>query len=197
MTSTPLPVGASLRGWLDHLQRSGRLTLTNPDVDLRFGVAGVANRLDGISSSVFPAPGGHPVQIVSGLLSQRSWMAEAAGVEQSELITRFEDACLNPVPSEETSHARDSSSSTSVDLEKQLPIPTHNEHDHGAYITAGLLIARRPDTGVQNVSIHRLQVSGPNRLGALLLPRHTLAFFADKERERRPRHRDRCRRGPP
>ncbi|MDH6286318.1 UbiD family decarboxylase [Rhodococcus opacus] len=184
MTSTPLPVGASLRGWLDHLQRSGRLTLTNPDVDLRFGVAGVANRLDGISASVFPAPGGHPVPIVSGLLSQRSWMAEAAGVEQSELITRFEDACLHPVPSEETSHAPcQQLVHHDVDLEKQLPIPTHNEHDHGAYITAGLLIARRPDTGVQNVSIHRLQVSGPNRLGALLLPRHTLAFFAEQERE--------------
>ncbi|MDQ1664102.1 MAG: 2,5-furandicarboxylate decarboxylase 1, partial [Actinomycetota bacterium] len=152
--------------------------------DLRFGVAGVANRLDGVSASLFPAPGGHNVPIVSGLLSQRSWMAEAAGLEQSELIAGFENACRSPVPSEETSDAtcqqvvhRD------VDLEKQLPIPTHNEHDHGAYITAGLLIARRPDTGVQNVSIHRLQVSGPDRLGALLLPRHTLAFFAEQERE--------------
>lgn len=184
MTSTRVPVGAGLRGWLDHLQATGRLSMTKPGVDLRFGVAGVANRLDGVSASLFPAPGGHNVPIVSGLLSQRSWMAEAAGLEQSELIAGFENACRSPVPSEETSDAacqqvvhRD------VDLEKQLPIPTHNEHDHGAYITAGLLIARRPDTGVQNVSIHRLQVSGPDRLGALLLPRHTLAFFEEQERE--------------
>jgi 2,5-furandicarboxylate decarboxylase 1 len=184
MTSTRVPVGAGLRGWLDHLQATGRLTMTKPGLDLRFGVAGVANRLDGVSASLFPAPGGHNVPIVSGLLSQRSWMAEAAGLEQSELIAGFENACRSPVPSEETSDAacqqvvhRD------VHLEKLLPIPTHNEHDHGAYITAGLLIARRPDTGVQNVSIHRLQVSGPDRLGALLLPRHTLAFFAEQERQ--------------
>ncbi|MDQ1667222.1 MAG: 2,5-furandicarboxylate decarboxylase 1, partial [Actinomycetota bacterium] len=48
--------------------------MTKPGVDLRFGVAGVANRLDGVSASLFPAPGGHNVPIVSGLLSQRSWM---------------------------------------------------------------------------------------------------------------------------
>jgi 2,5-furandicarboxylate decarboxylase 1 len=53
----------------------------------------------------------------------------------------------------------------------------HNELDSGPYITAGLLISRNPKTGAQNVTIHRLQLSGPNRLGVLLLPRHTLRFF--------------------
>jgi 3-polyprenyl-4-hydroxybenzoate decarboxylase len=33
------------------------------------------------------------------------------------------------------------------------------------------------------VSIHRLQVSGPDRLGALLLPRHTLAVQIEKRSE--------------
>ena len=73
-----------------------------------------------------------------------------------------------------------------VDLGKLLPLPTHNEHDNGAYITAGLLIARNPATGVQNVSIHRLQLSGPNRLGALLLPRHTHMFYEAAERAGQP-----------
>ena len=73
-----------------------------------------------------------------------------------------------------------------VDLGRQLPLPTHNEHDNGAYITAGLLIARNPATGIQNVSIHRLQLSGPNRLGALLLPRHTHMFYETAERAGQP-----------
>ena len=64
-----------------------------------------------------------------------------------------------------------------VDLPKLLPIPVHNELDSAPYITAGLLISRNPKTGAQNVTIHRLQLSGPNRLGVLLLPRHTLRFF--------------------
>jgi len=40
-----------------------------------------------------------------------------------------------------------------------------------------LLIARNPKTGIQNVSIHRCQVSGPDRIGVLLLPRHTRHYF--------------------
>ncbi|WP_030484471.1 UbiD family decarboxylase [Nocardioides aequoreus] len=181
-TTREAPMGASLRGWLDHLAGTGRLAAATPGVDLRFGLAAVANRLDGTQATLFARPGGHDVPVISGLLSRRRWMAEAAGVEESELITAFERACREPVPCELVDSApchevvhRD------VDLEKALPIPTHNEHDSGAYITAGLLITRRPRTGVQNVSIHRLQVSGPDRLGALLLPRHTMEFFREQE----------------
>jgi 2,5-furandicarboxylate decarboxylase 1 len=178
------PVGATLRGWLDHLCSQGRLAVARPDVNLRFGVTGIANRLDGHSATVFPQPSGHRVPVVSGPLSDRGWMAEAMGVPQDRLLERYQTACLEPVPSREVSGAAcQQVVRKDVDLAGMLPIPIHNEHDHGAYITAGLLIARRPDTGVQNVSIHRLQVSGPNRLGALLLPRHTLAFFEAQEAE--------------
>ena len=63
-----------------------------------------------------------------------------------------------------------------VDINAQLPVPTHNELDSGPYIAAGLMISRNPKTGVQNVSIHRCQISGPNRIGVLLLPRHTWTY---------------------
>ncbi|MCS2607796.1 UbiD family decarboxylase [Halomonas dongshanensis] len=182
--NTSLPVGASLRGWLDRLQQSGRLSIVNPGTDLRFGVAAVANRLDGQSASLFLRPSEHPVAVISGLLSDRQWMAEAMGVEPSQVLARFEQACLEPLPWQEQNDAPcQQVVHREVNLLAQLPIPTHNEHDSGAYITAGLLITRNPRTGVQNVSIHRLQVSGPNRLGALLLPRHALAFFQETERD--------------
>ncbi|MGO1561705.1 3-polyprenyl-4-hydroxybenzoate carboxy-lyase [Actinomycetales bacterium JB111] len=177
-----LPPGASLRGWLDHAEREGRLAVAKPGADLRFGVAGIANRLDGTATSFFPRPSGHDVPVVSGLLSQRAWMAEAIGVGESELISAFSRATANPVPSVEVSDAPcQEVVEPEVDLERTLPIPTHNEHDSGSYITAGLLIARQRSTGRQNVSIHRLQVSSPTTLGALILPRHTMAFFAEGE----------------
>tara|TARA_R110000796_G_scaffold13382_2_gene43170 strand:+ start:1549 stop:2985 length:1437 start_codon:yes stop_codon:yes gene_type:complete len=181
--SSTLPLGACLRGWLDHLQRNQRLSIIRPGINLSFGVAGIANRLDGQSASLFIKPGGHEIPVISGLLSDRRWMAEAMGVEPSQVLERFEHACLEPLPWLET--AEPSCQQVvhhEVSLLGQLPIPTHNEHDSGAYITAGLLITRNPHTGVQNVSIHRLQVSGPDRLGALLLPRHTLAYFQESER---------------
>jgi len=180
-TST-LPPGASLRGWLDRLQQTGRLSVARPGAGLRHEIAAIANRLDGTAASLFPRPDGHDVAVISGLLSDRNWMAEAMGVAPAEVLARFESASLEPLPWQETERpACQQVVHRDVDLLKLLPIPIHNEHDSGPYITAGLLIARNPRTGVQNVSIHRLQVNGRNRLGALLLPRHTLAFFQQAE----------------
>jgi len=167
-----------LRSWLTHLAATDRLAIAQPNTKLAFEIAGIANRLDGVKATLFPAPDGHAVPVVSGLTSSRAWMAESLGIEEAELLPRFQNAVIEPLAWKETADApcqqvvhRD------PDLTKILPIPTHNEHDSGAYITAGLTIARNPRTGVQNVAIHRLQVSGPNRLGALLLPRHTLSYF--------------------
>ncbi|SDL41577.1 2,5-furandicarboxylate decarboxylase 1 [Modicisalibacter muralis] len=179
------PLGKNLREWLDHLQRQHRLSVIRPGVDLKFGVAAVANRLDGTAASLFIEPGGHPVSVVSGLLSDRAWMAEAMGVAPSQVLSRYLEASLNPLPWNETSEAacQEVVHTDELDLGALLPIPTHNEHDSGPYITAGLMIIRNPVTGVQNVSIHRLQVTGQNRLGALLLPRHALSFYQRAEAE--------------
>jgi 2,5-furandicarboxylate decarboxylase 1 len=184
--NAPRPI-TTLRDWLDHLAARDRLAVIKPETALKFELAAIAKRLDGVKATLFPRPGGHAMPVLSGLVSDRQWMAEAMGVEPGEVLERFQDAALNPLPWQEVTNApaqevvhRD------VDLARLLPLPTHNEHDSGAYITAGLLIARNPATGVQNVSIHRLQLSAPNRLGALLLPRHTHMFYEAAERAGTP-----------
>jgi 2,5-furandicarboxylate decarboxylase 1 len=45
-----------------------------------------------------------------------------------------------------------------------------------------MIIARNPATGVQNVSINRIQVHAGNRMAVLLLPRHLHAFYKEAER---------------
>lgn len=172
------PPGANLRGWLRRLMDTGRLTTPEQGLDLRFEIAARANVLDGTSASFFRKPGGRTTPVVSGLLSDRSWMAESMGIPISEVARVFGEASQHPLAWTETTEPTcQQVTNHSVDLTTQLPIPTHNEFDSGPYITAGLLIARNPVTGQQNVSIHRLQVTGPNKLGVLLLPRHTLAFL--------------------
>jgi 2,5-furandicarboxylate decarboxylase 1 len=180
-----LPLGASLtlRDWLDRLAATGRLSVMRPGIGLVHELAAVANRLDGTTASFFPQPGGHAGSVVSGLVSSRAWMAEALGVPQSGLVRHYQAAAANPLPWREVSEvpAQEVVHRDGLDLSKLLPIPTHNEHDSGPYITAGLTIARDPETGVQNVAIHRCQISGPNRIGVLLLPRHTDHFYRKAE----------------
>jgi len=182
----PQPI-TTLRDWLDHLAARDRLAVIRPEISLQFELAAIAKRFDGHKATLFPRPGGHAMPVISGLVSDRQWIADAMGVDSSEVLARFQDAALNPLPWKEVKSAPvQEIMHREVNLGKQLPLPTHNEYDSGAYITAGLVIARNPVTGVQNVSIHRLQLSGPNRLGVLLLPRHTHMFYEIAERTGQP-----------
>lgn len=187
MTGTSSPF-RSLRGWLRHLATTDRLAVIREGVALRHELAAVAKRLDGRRAALFPRPDGHPVAVVSGFMSRREWIAEAMGVDDGELLQRFRRAAEQPLPWSEVARAQAPCQqcvhdfrSGGADVLDVLPIPTHSEHDYGPYITAGLVIARNPRTGVQNVSINRIQVSGPDRLGILMLPRHLFAFFQAAE----------------
>jgi 2,5-furandicarboxylate decarboxylase 1 len=184
--NAPQPV-RSLREWLDHLAARGRLAVMKPGIGLKFDLAAHAKRLDGVRATVFPNPGGHPMPVVSGLVSDRAWMADAMAIEPAEMLAHFQHAALNPVPWQEVKSAPvQEVVHRQVDLLKQLPIPTHNEHDGGPYIAAGIMVVRNPKTGKQNVSIHRCQVTGPNRLGVLVLPRHTFTFHRMAEEAGQP-----------
>lgn len=185
--NAPQPV-RTLREWLDHLAAHQRLAVIKPNTDLKFEVAAYAKRLDGKRATLFPKPSGHAIPVVSGLISDRGWMADAMGVEPAEVLPRFLEASLNPIPSQEvkSAPAQEVVHRDKIELAKILPLPTHNEHDYGPYISAGLMIVRNPKTGKQNVSIHRCQLAGPNRLGVLLLPRHTHMFFELAEKENQP-----------
>mgnify|MGYP001601757945 CR=1 FL=1 len=155
-SSTPSTLSTApftdLRRWLTHLHDTGRLAIIREGTPLKHTLAAIAKRLDGRQAAYFPKPGGHNVPVVSGLMSRRAWIAEAMGVPESELLQRFRHASDNPLrwrevpqgeaPCQQVVH-RDR------DAREVLPIPTHSEHDNGPYITAGLVIARNPKTGVE------------------------------------------------
>lgn len=169
----------TLRSWLDRLDETDRLARIKPDVPLEFTLAAIAKRLDGDKATLFPSPGGHALSVVSGLVAARPWIAEAMGVDEADMLNRYRDAVNNPLPWTEVASApvQQVVVDGDLDIREELPIPVHNEHDAGAYITAGLVIAANPRTGVQNVSINRIQISGANRLGILILPRDLHRFY--------------------
>jgi 2,5-furandicarboxylate decarboxylase 1 len=167
-----------LRDWLAFLAARGDLSVARENVALVDELAAVAKRMERDKAVLFPRPSGHAFPVVVNLFTQRAWVADALGVTEDQLLPDFLAAARNPLPwVEVTSAAVQEVVHTDVDLLKQLPIPKHNELDSGPYITAGLLISRNPVTGAQNVAIHRCQISGPDRIGVLLLPRHTLAYY--------------------
>ena len=186
--TTSFPPSRSLRDWLRHLAATDRLCAIREGVSLQYELAAIAKRLDGRQATLFRRPGGHAIPVVSGFMSRRAWIAEAMGVPESQLLRRFGEAAAQPLPWREVAgdqaacqQVTHDFGQASADIRTLLPIPTHSEHDNGPYITAGLVIARNPKTGVQNVSINRIQMNGRDRLGILILPRHLHAFFGAAE----------------
>lgn len=183
----------SMRDWLRHLARTERLAATRDGVSLKHELAAIAKRLDGRQAVLFPRPEGHRMPVVSGFMSRREWIAEAMGVAGAELLARYRHAVDHPLHWQEVATAQAPCQQVGhdfgrpgQDIRTLLPIPVHSEHDDGPYITAGLVIARNPETGVQNVSINRIQINGPDRLGVLLLPRHLHAFYQMAEARGEP-----------
>src|SRR5260370_31557778 len=168
---------ADLRAWLAYLAERGKLAIAREGIALADELAAIAKRLERDRAVLFPRPDGHEIPVVANLFAGRDWVAEAIGGSEDQLRPRFLAAAREPLPTHEVASAPvQDVVHDNVDLLRQLPIPKHNERDSGPYITAGLLIARNPKTGVQNVSIHRCQINGPNRIGVLLRPRHSSSY---------------------
>jgi 2,5-furandicarboxylate decarboxylase 1 len=61
-----------------------------------------------------------------------------------------------------------------------FPAVTQHQKDIGPYFTT-LVVAADPDTGVHNISWHRLMVKGPGRAGIFIVPRHLWDFYRRAE----------------
>ncbi|MDR3592082.1 MAG: UbiD family decarboxylase [Negativicutes bacterium] len=178
----------SLRQWLGTLKDAGLLRTVSRQVDLRYELPAVIKKADGRFAVQFNKPSQGTMPVVAGYAGSRAMLALAMGVPLEKVSEQFYWAQANPVECrlvDKSAAPVKEVITTKVDL-GQLPIPTHHEKDAGPYITGALLVAKDPVTGARNVSIHRLQVTGPDRLGILVLPRHLAHFFQAAESCGRP-----------
>ncbi|MCL5959225.1 MAG: UbiD family decarboxylase [Chloroflexi bacterium] len=69
-----------------------------------------------------------------------------------------------------------------------LKLPAHQAgiRDAGPFITAGLCVTKDPDTGIRNMSFHRMQLKSKNRTGMLMVPRHSFLNYRKYEERGEP-----------
>lgn len=183
-------VSQSLRTWLNYLHETNQLAVVDKEVSTTFEMAAFTKEYDGKAPVFFPKVEGYDISACAGIASTRNHFAQAMNCSEQEMIPKFLEAIDHPLPTEKIpsgeAPVHEVVIDSDIDLMKLFPIPLHQAKDSGHYITAALAIVRDPETGNQNVSIHRLQVSGPNRLGLLILPRHTYNFFKKMEEKGQP-----------
>ncbi|MBI2880107.1 MAG: UbiD family decarboxylase [Candidatus Tectomicrobia bacterium] len=133
------------------------------EVDPRFEVTALVEELIRVNRYpvvFFPRVKGSPHPIVVGAAASRKLMAYSMGAPTSELVREFRRREKRPVPPERVSSAPvQEVVKTGRDLDiTQLPHITAHVADAGPYVTAGLMIAKDPETGVRNASFIRCQI---------------------------------------
>jgi len=172
----------SLRSTLREWERTSDLHYVDRLVDPRFELGAVLSlRKDG-PTQFFRRVKGYDMPVVGNLLNSREKIARGLGMETAAL----QDACLDALdhgikpalepdgPVQEVIHEG------RVDIPSFFPVPTWFEKEGGPYITAGVVIAKDPETGRRNVSIARLRVEGGDRLLAGIAPTHHLSELVRK-----------------
>ncbi|MEW6523014.1 MAG: UbiD family decarboxylase [Bacillota bacterium] len=179
------PVAADLRAWLGELEEQGLLKRVRRRVDPVYELGAVTRAVDGTAAVLFEDVCGHPVPAVSNICANRDMYARGVDTTAARLVEKVTRALAAPRPgrvvSRQDAPVKENIITSGINLYSLLPVPTYHEKDAGPYITAGVLIAQDPVTGCQNLSIHRLQVTGPGRLGILILPRHLWHYFQGAE----------------
>lgn len=135
---------------------------------------------------IFENVKGYDMKIISGICNTRDKIARGISVTVPEITKRIMKATENPMPVENVESVRENfNTQKEPDLSK-IPVPTYYKKDGGAYITAGVVIAKDPETGIRNASIHRMLVSGKDKLGIRIVPRNLYTYYKKAEEMDKP-----------
>ncbi len=125
---------------------------------------------------IFERVDGYDIPIVANVVASRRALAFALGVPESALAAEYGRRIkehVKPVVDTDPPFRDRVVTGDDVDL-TALPIPLYFPGDAGRYLTAGMLVARDPETGVETEGYHRFQLKGRNRMGVSLHSRRRM-----------------------
>ena len=167
-------VGENFRSWLAAWEKNGWLTRIRKPVNPQYVLGAITKKLEKERGVIFEQVSGYSIPLATNFVFSRKALAAALDMAEGDLIPNFRKAMEKPRPCEVLGHApfQENVLTQKLNPWQIFPAPTYHERDAGPYITAGVLIAKDPETGIRNASIHRLRVFQDDVLGLLILPRH-------------------------
>lgn len=169
-----------MRHYLSRLRARGELLTVTREVDPRYEVAAVARRLQQETTRpvLFEKVRGSKLPVLLNLYTDHERLREIIRCQADETFCARLDreislAATNECPLEHVGPPRD----WITGKLSELPILTYHERDGAPYITAGVFLAKDPDSGRNNLSFHRSMVVSDNELRIRLGSSHDLAQF--------------------
>ena len=173
-----------LRRFIEAVRGAGELTEIRRPVDRVRELGAVLNACERAGKAAyFHSVKDSPIPVVGALLSSPRRIALALECSVPEVRARMAAATEKPVKFDSL---KGKAPCQEIVVDKpdlaKLPIPTHSPLDAGAFITAGVVIARDPESGRHNLSYNRMQIYGADRTGiSMNIWRHIKGFFDKME----------------
>jgi len=174
----------SLRTLLGNLEQQGEMIRFDKPVDPLTNMAAVEwkayNTLG--KSSLFTNIEGHEGwQACSQILADRRKWSIGLGIEEDDLLEEMSRRVNQHIASVEVAKAEAPVKEVvmmdgEVDLDA-IPAMITSDKDGGRYLASGMVFLKDPETGIANVSVHRMQIMGKDKTGLLMVPRHARRIY--------------------
>jgi UbiD family decarboxylase len=108
--------------------------------------------------------------VVVNCFASRSRIAFSLGVRPEELVQRYQEGVESQISPVEVASAPVQEvvlEGNEVDLTR-LPLMRYHDTDAAPYLTAGIVLAKDPDTGEYNLSFNRMMLKGQDRFGVFM-----------------------------
>ena len=176
----------NLKDCLNKMEAAGRLLHVRTEVDAVHELSGVCARLDGGPALVFDKVKGYDYPVTTGMWWNRENVSAIFDTPVDKLSALFAKAVASLRENPVAPVLVDDAPAQAVFMDEpdlsRIPVPTHAMLDGGPYFSNCVIIAKDPDTGVRNTSVHRLMVSGKNRMGILMdMGRHLRDYYERAE----------------
>jgi 2,5-furandicarboxylate decarboxylase 1 len=194
-TKTENPL-LDLQAYISVLEKKGLLARVQTEVDLVHELAGVARHFEGKEVVLFEKVRGYDMPVLIGLMWCRENIAALLDVPAQRLPFHIlsamekwkssspDDPAVLPVI---VNNAPAQEVRINPEDVTALPSPVLALEDGGPYLSNSVVIAKDPDTGVRNASIHRCMITGPNRMTFLMDEgRHLRDYYERAEQRNEP-----------
>jgi 2,5-furandicarboxylate decarboxylase 1 len=172
----------TFRELLEHLKKEGTLKTVSRPVDPRHELTAVMRTMQKGENHalLFSNVAGSDVPVATNVFGFRHAVAAALGVEEKNLLKMMvaQENRRLPVEKVDTAPVQEVVKlGSEVDVARDIPQIVFSELDGGAYITAGVLIAPHPVSGVFNASWNRCQLAGGDKLRVRMMPPQHLGRY--------------------
>ena len=174
-------MGQDVRSFVEAFERAhpAEVVRIGDPVDIEYDVMALVleyERRRRFPILLFEKVRGHEIPIVANVVASRRALAFALGVGEPDLAAEYArriNVRRTPVVMPDPPFRHQVVTGKDVDI-GALPVPVYFPGDAGRYLTAGMLVARDPDTGVETEGYHRFQLKGRDRMGVSLHSRRRM-----------------------